>query len=620
MAKNIFNFILFIGVAVFISCKPSSSENTIELNAAMHSFSNYDKVQTTHLDWDVKVDFKHKHIAGIAKWKFKNLTKSNYIHFDTYDLILKNVKVNGKSVQYFQTPMNKDFGSGLSIPIRETDSIVSIEYRTGQKATALQWLSATQTAGKKLPFLFTQCESIHARSLLPCQDVPANRITYNAIVDVPEGMMAVMSAKNPTEKNADRIYRFDMEIPIPTYLIALAVGDIAYKPIDARCGIYTEPAMLDKAAAELSDIPAMMKAAEELGGKYRWGKYDVLIAPPSFPIGGMENPRLTFATPTIIAGDKSLVSLIAHELAHSWSGNLVTNATWNDLWLNEGFTTYFERRIMEKITDKSYTDMLWELGYQDLESDLIAMGKDSADTRLKVDLTHRHPGDAFSNIPYEKGAVFIRLLEESVGRTKFDPWLNNYFSHFAFTPTTTEECLRYMDTTLFRNDTSLKTKIQVTRWVYEPGLPENCPRSKPERFIHVDEKRIAFEQNGNATEIQPNKWTTHEWLHFLRGLPRPLDLEKMNSLDKTYNLTESTNSEIADEWYKLSINSNYRHAFAAMEQFLTQVGRKKFLEPLYTEMLKSKEGRKMALDIFENAKPNYHPQTAEKINTILKGK
>ena len=429
--------VLFATMAFLSACQPKESGNTLEFRKEFHSFSNFDVVRAKHLLWNVNVDFEHKQIEGMATWYFDNPKKEKFIHFDTYDLTIKKIKVNNKEVQYFLTPELPDFGSGLSIPIQENDSMVTIEYHTGPKASALQWLSPAQTAGKKMPFLFTQCESIHARSLLPCQDVPANRITYEAIVGVPKGMMAIMSAKNPTEKTADGIYNFTMEIPVPTYLIALAAGDLAYKAIDARTGVYSEPVMLEKSATELSDVPAMMQAAEALGGPYRWGKYDVLIAPPSFPIGGMENPRLTFATPTIIAGDKSLVSLIAHEMAHSWSGNLVTNARWNDLWLNEGFTTYFERRIMEKISGADYNEMMWELGFQDLQSDLKAMGDTHPDTRLQVDLTGRHPGDAFSNIPYEKGAVFLRMLEINCGRERFDKFMNAYFTKHAFIPTTT---------------------------------------------------------------------------------------------------------------------------------------------------------------------------------------
>lgn len=616
---RLLTFIMLLAISIN-ACKPSNSSNTIELNPKTHSFSNLEKVRTTHLSWDVKVNFDLKQISGQATWKFQNPTDEKYIHFDTYDLTIKKVTVNGKETQYFLTPMLKDYGSGLSIPIKDKDSVVMIEYNTGALATALQWLAPEQTAGKVMPYLFTQCESIHARSLLPCQDAPLNRITYDAKVQVPKGMMALMSAKNPTEKNVQGIYNFEMEIPIPTYLIALAVGDIAYKPIDLRSGVYTEPVMLDIAANELSDIPNMMKAAEALGGKYRWGKYDVLIAPPSFPIGGMENPRLTFATPTIIAGDKSLVALIAHEMAHSWSGNLVTNSNWNDLWLNEGFTTYFERRIMEKITDKTYTDMLWELGYQDMQSDLVNLGQTNPDTRLKVDLIGREPGAAFSNIPYEKGAVFLRMLEENIGREKFDLFINNYFSSNAFTPMTTEKCLEFMDKNLFGGDTNFRNKLLVKDWIYQPGLPSNCPHILPNRFMQVDTQRVQFEGNGSAIGLQTKTWSTHEWLQFLRKIKHPLPLPKMEDLDRVFNLTNTSNSEIADEWYRLAISSNYERAFPNMELFLGKVGRKKFLEPLYMEMMLTEKGKVMARNIFEKSKRNYHPLTAQKIAEIINSK
>lgn len=610
----------FIVFFFFYACNPPSSDNTIALNPETHSFSNIEKVRTTHLEWNAKVDFDLKQVSGTATWSFTNKNQEKYIHFDTYDLKIKKITVNGKETQYSLTPFVEGYGSGLSVPITGNDTVISIEYNTGANATALQWLAPEQTAGKKLPYLFTQCESIQARSLLPCQDAPANRITYNARLQVPKEMMAVMSAKNPTVRNENGIYHFEMEIPIPTYLIALAVGDIAYKAIDERSGVYTEPSMLDSAARELSDIPNMMKAAEELGGQYKWGKYDVLIAPPSFPIGGMENPRLTFATPTIIAGDKSLVSLIAHEMAHSWSGNLVTNARWDDLWLNEGFTTYFERRIMEKITDKSYTDMLWELGYQDMQSDLDNLGMTHADTRLKVDLKGRAPDDAFTNIPYEKGAVFLKMLEENTGREKFDAFINHYFSAHAFIPMTTEKCVEFMDQYLFDGDTASRNKLMVKQWIYEPGLPANCPHTLPARFIEVDSQRVHFEKSIAATDLKTKTWSTHEWLQFLRKISHPLPAAKMSDLDSVFKLTSSANSEIADEWYKLAIASGYEKAYPQMEIFLGRVGRKKFLEPLYMEMIKTPKGKEMALSIFEKSKMNYHPLTAKKIEKILNGK
>ena len=612
--------VLFAAMAFLSACQPKESGNTLEFRKEFHSFSNFDVVRAKHLLWNVNVDFEHKQIEGMATWYFDNPKKEKFIHFDTYDLTIKKIKVNNKEVQYFLTPELPDFGSGLSIPIQENDSMVTIEYHTGPKASALQWLSPAQTAGKKMPFLFTQCESIHARSLLPCQDVPANRITYEAIVGVPKGMMAIMSAKNPTEKTADGIYNFTMEIPVPTYLIALAAGDLAYKAIDARTGVYSEPGMLDKSATELSDVPAMMQAAEALGGPYRWGKYDVLIAPPSFPIGGMENPRLTFATPTIIAGDKSLVSLIAHEMAHSWSGNLVTNARWNDLWLNEGFTTYFERRIMEKISGADYNEMMWELGFQDLQSDLKAMGDTHPDTRLQVDLTGRHPGDAFSNIPYEKGAVFLRMLEINCGRERFDKFMNAYFTKHAFIPTTTADCLHDMDSLLFDGDTVKRNALLVRDWIFKPGLPANCPIPQPRRFVAVDSTRKLFEGTLAAKQMNTAGWTTHEWLQFLRKLPTPVPYEKMRELDLNFHFSTAGNCEIADEWYRVSLASGYEEAYGPMKEFLKTVGRKKFLEPLYGEMIKTPKGRAMATAIFKEAKDNYHPQTAQKIGALLEVK
>lgn len=612
--KPIYVFFLLFG---FYSCQTQNDSKQIHLNPLTHSFSNIEDVTTSHLDWKVSVDFEKKQIYGVAIWNFANKKNANEINFDIYDLSIKNVQVNGKVVKYSISDVDSNFGQGLSIPIHAGDSVVSIEYHTGANATSLQWLAPEQTSGKKLPYLFTQCESIYARSLVPCQDVPQNRITYDASVTVPKGMMALMSAKNPTQKNEQGEYHFEMEIPIPTYLIALAVGDIAYQAIDERTGVYTEPSNLGKVAQELSDIPAMMSAAEKIGGPYRWGKYDVLIAPPSFPIGGMENPRLTFATPTIIAGDKSLVSLIAHEMAHSWSGNLVTNALWHDLWLNEGFTTYFERRIMEEISGKEYTDMLWKIGEQDMESDFADLGKNNPDTRLQVDLNGRTPDAAFSNIPYEKGALFLKMLEENVGRKKFDIFMNAYFGQHSFQTMTTDTCIAFMDKYLFDGDSNARNKLLVREWIFQPGLPANSPVIKPKRFELVDKERSDFEKNGQTSALQSNLWSTHEWLHFLRKLPHPLSYDKMISLDKQFHLTNTENSEIAMEWFKLAIASKYEEAYSNLEVFLSRVGRKKFLEPLYGEMIQSEKGKEMAKRIFEKYKMNYHPLTALKIGKMI---
>ncbi len=606
--------LFLLAIIAIASCESiDSTYNTFPEGEKDHTNSNFDMATTKHLDWNAEINFDEKKINATAKWLFENKGTDELI-LDLKDIEVSKVLVSGKEVEYKVKSVD-EMGDALIIPITDKDSIAEITYSAG-KGTAIQWLAKEQTAGKKMPYLFTQCESIYARTLVPCQDAPANRITYNATVKVPSGMMAVMSAKNPKQKNEEGVYKFEMELPVVTYMIALAAGDIEYQAIDERSGVYTEPSMLAKCAKELEDIPSMIAAAEKLGGPYPWGNYDVLVCPPSFPIGGMENPRLTFATPTIIAGDKSLVSLIAHELAHSWSGNLVTNSNWNDLWLNEGFTSYFEKRIMEEITDKDYTEMLWEIAYQDLQADLKDFKEEKwADTRLKVDLKDRHPEESFSAIPYDKGALFLRTLEEAVGREVFDKWLTAYFAAHKFTPMNTGMAVKHMEENLDLQ----KADIDINEWIFKPGLPKKTAYVFPKRFEKVDNATKIFLDNPkNAEALNARSWSTHEWLYFLRKLPKPMDTKTLNSLDASYALTGIGNFEIADEWYLQAIASKYEKAYPAMEKFLKSVGRKKFLEPLYKELVKTDEGKKMALRILEEAAPNYHPLATKKMRTIVK--
>ncbi|MDQ3536123.1 MAG: M1 family aminopeptidase/hydrolase [Bacteroidota bacterium] len=400
-----------------------------------HSYSDPNTAVVRHLEWNAKVDFVNKIISGTAKLDIEKSPEADKIILDTKNLNINRVLLNnGNEATYYKGSENKILGAPLAISITPETTSIIVEYSTNPGAEALQWLEPNQTAGGEKPFLFTQSQAILARSWIPLQDSPGIRFTYKAIVQVPDDLMALMSAENPQSKKDDGIYTFTMEQPIPAYLMALTVGDINFQPIGARTGVYAEPSILSSAAYEFAKMEDMLLVAEKLYGAYKWDRYDVIVLPPSFPFGGMENPRLTFATPTILAGDRSLTSLVAHELAHSWSGNLVTNATWNDFWLNEGFTVYFERRIMEEINGSSYSEMLAALGYQDLietVDELEASGK-GEDTRLKLNLSDRDPDEGVSDIAYEKGYFFLRNVEELVGRNKFDEFLNNYFSQYAF--------------------------------------------------------------------------------------------------------------------------------------------------------------------------------------------
>ena len=579
-----------------------------------HTLSNASKVDIRHLHLDIKVDMDKKEISGSALWTINNNYKQNQLILDTYDLTIDSVAVDGKKVTHKLDAQIKFLGSALHIPIAENSKFVTVYYKTGRNARALQWLDPQQTYDKKHPFLYTQSESIYARSWLPCPDGPGIRFTYSARVAVPKGLMALMSAENTDVVNDTGVYTFRMEQPIPAYLMALAVGDLAFKGIDERTGVYAEKGMIEKAHWEFENVGRMVGTAEQLYGPYRWGRYDVLVLPPGFPIGGMENPKLTFCTPTIIAGDRSLVSLIAHELAHSWSGNLVTNATWNDFWLNEGFTDYFERRIMEQVMGKSYSDMLWELGYQDLVDNVTELGAKSKDTWLKLDLKNRDPDDGLTNIPYEKGCHFLKLIENLAGRDRFDHFLVKYFDEHAFKTITTESFLNYMDTCLIKDDTVLRKKLNTDEWVYGPGIPANCPRAEQELFSRVDAEREKFLRGTPPEQLAFIHWSTHEWLQFLRKMPPTLSVAQMKILDNAFNFTTTGNSEIADLWYILSIRGNYYAAYPAMEKFLSSVGRRKFLEPLYFEMLKTPQGQVMARQLYTKYRKNYHPLAQESLD------
>ncbi len=583
----------------------------------LHTLSNADSIDMKHLSLDLEIDLKTKKLGGWAIWDIDNNKSISILRLDNNNLKIDSVLVDGKYSSFSFGEKQEHLGAALLIPIEKTTKKVAIKYAASQNATALQWLEASQTTGKKYPFLYTQSESIYARSWVPCPDGPGIRFTYSARVKVPKGMMAVMSANgNPQQANDSGIYHFEMDKAIPAYLLALAVGDIRFKQVDERTGVYAEPEMIEKVHYEFADMGKMVISAEKLYGPYRWGRYDVIVLPPGFPIGGMENPKLTFCTPTVIAGDRSLVNLIAHELAHNWSGNLVTNATWDDIWMNEGFTVYFERRISEAMNDKTYVDMLWELGYQDLEAAVEDFGKDSRKTWLKQDLKGKDADEGLSDIPYEKGALFLCLIEQNVGREKWDAFLKQYFSEHAFQTITTEKFLTYLDKNLLKGDSALYKKLDINAWVYGPGIPSNAPRAAMQRFEQVNMQRSNFLKDNNALGLNTKGWTTHEWLHFLRKMPKPLSITQMNSLDAAFQFTHAQNAEIADLWFIMSLAANYEVAYPAMDKFLSVTGRQKFILPLYTEM--SKTGKtKMAKNVYQKYRANYHPLAQGKLDKIV---
>ncbi len=622
---NQFRYLLLLAIVAIImsncsqtdTIKKDNKEDMVPPKTAQdpHTFANPQKTLMNHLNLDIEVDFKEKKIFGTAEIKFEN-HNSEVLFLDTKGLDIQSVKIGDREVEFVLHDEIPEMGSALEIAIDTFTKAVKINYSTTEGAEALQWLSPSQTAGKKAPFLFTQSQAILARTWVPCQDSPGIRFTYNATVKVPENLLALMSAENPVEKTEDGVYTFSMHQPIPAYLLALTVGDVAYKKTGKRTGVYAEPSMLNSSAKELEDMENMLEAAEKLYGPYQWGQYDVIFLPPSFPFGGMENPRLTFATPTILAGDKSLVSLVAHELAHSWSGNLVTNATWNDFWLNEGFTVYFEYRIMEEVYGKDVSRMLSLISYSDLQKELEALDY-GEDTKLKLDLAGRNPDEGVTSIAYEKGYYFIKLIEQTVGKEAFDQFLNKYFGEHAFSSVSTEEFLFYLNENLLKNHPGSDSLININKWVYSTGLPENCPQIKSERVEKVLTLAKEFTGEGKVPKTEASKWMYQEWVLFLREIADSVDTQKMQVLDQNFNLSNSGNSEILFEWLMLAVKHNYQPAYGKLDHFLMNVGRRKFIAPLYEEMNANPKLQSMAKNIYKKARPTYHYVSINSIDKIL---
>lgn len=584
-----------------------------------HTFSHPEDVVMKHLDLNLTVDFEKKILSGTATITFENKTAATVLILDTRDLSIQRITQNEeeKPLTFHLGESKPHMGRELSIDIMPETKFIRISYSTSPDAGALQWLTPEQTAGKKSPFLFTQSQAILARTWAPVQDSPGIRFTYRATVRVPKGLMAVMSAENPQQKSADGVYQFNMPQPIPAYLLALAVGDFVFKPLDKRTGVYAEPVTIESAAWEFADLPKMVDTAETLYGPYDWGRYDVIVLPPSFPFGGMENPRVTFATPTILAGDRSLTTLVAHELAHSWSGNLVTNATWNDFWLNEGFTVYFENRIMEALYGKDVSDMQSLLGLEDLKETIADLGDTSRDTHLKLDLQGRDPDDGVSDIAYEKGHFLLLLMEQTVGRERFDAFLKKHFTSHAFQTIHTEQFIEEYKRDLIGNDSAAAAKIDIDKWVYGPGLPDNCPLIRSARFEAVEKQVDAWKKGTPAANLETKNYTTNEWLRFLRSMPASLTTKQMKELDDVFHFSKTGNSEILFCWLELVIANKYTESYPSLKTFLTQVGRRKFVKPLFAELVKTPEGKEFAKEIYTKARPNYHPITQETIDEIL---
>lgn len=577
--------------------------------------------RVTHVDLDLNADFDAKRVSGHAILTVLAAPGAKEIILDDDDLVIERITNadTGAALAYTVGADDPRLGAPLTIKLDGAKRI-RIDYASGDGAGALQWLPPEATSGKTRPFLFSQGQAIYNRSWIPTQDSPGIRQTWSARITVPQGITAVMSAEHLSPRDGEpagegrRAYRFRMTNPVPPYLIAIAAGDLAFRELGPRSGVWAEPQVIDAAATEFSDVEKMIDAAEALYGPYRWGRYEMIVLPPSFPYGGMENPMLTFLTPTIITGDKSNTDVVAHELAHSWSGNLVTNATWSDSWLNEGFTTYFESRIMEALYGPERVAVCLDLDWDEMQKNIADAGGPAApSTRL-----HGEPGATAGQLDYFKGSTFLRTIEHAVGRERFDAYLRGYFDRFAFQPQTSAGFLADIRKHLIKGDAGLEARLQLDRWVFQPGLPDNAVRVRSETLPRVDAIRQAFVAGGPASAIRTDGWKTQEWLRFLRGLPRQMSAPRLAELDRALGLSNSNNAYVRSAWLELAIANRYEPALPSLEGFVTRVGRGLLIRPLYAGLMAQGDwGKPIAERLFAKAKPGYHPATQRQIQRLI---
>ena len=607
---------LLLGGVLLAACTSANAEPD------PHSYAEPDKVSVRALALDLALDFDKKQLSGSASLALQwHDAEALTLVLDTRDLNIESVEAvdaegRASAAEFRLAERDPILGSALHIQLKNPVPTVRIHYHTSPKASGLQWMTPEQTASRKHPFMFSQSQAIHARSWVPLQDTPAVRFTYTAHISAPDSLRVLMSADNDAAHALDGDYRFVMKQAIPSYLLAIAVGELDVRETGPRTAVYAEPSLVTKAAKEFEDTEKMIAAAEALYGPYRWERYDILVLPASFPFGGMENPRLTFATPTIIAGDKSLVGLIAHELAHSWSGNLVTNVNAQHMWLNEGFTTYVENRIVESVYTQEVATMQLVVDDQELRTELKDLKP--RDQKLVTDLRGMDPDEALSGVPYDKGRWFLRFLESRYGRSAFDGFLRGYFDHFAFQSITTQDFLGYYSAHLEAQSPGKVSAAELNEWLHEPGVPANAPIAHSARFDAVDKAAADFLAGKLPAARLPAKyWVTSEWLRFVNALPAKPTVAQMKDLDKAWHLTGTGNGEIAFRWYVASVRAGYSEARPAIAEFVERIGRRKLVIPIYEELAKSEEGKRFAIAAYEKAKPGYHPLTQSSVEKVL---
>jgi leukotriene-A4 hydrolase len=576
-----------------------------------HSFADPSQGKTTHVAFDWSVDFDARVLRGSVTLTL-DAPRRGPLDLDTRGLTIEAVEDGDAGTLRFELGEDQPvLGRRLRIFRNEPLGVVTIRYTTSPEASALMWLEPSQTASGNHPFLLSQCQAIHARSIAPLQDTPAIRITYDATVAIPDGLSAVMSAAPGQAAGDASQLSFHMPQPIPPYLLAIAVGELDSRDLGPRTRVHAEPTVVDAAAQEFAEVEQMLEAAEGLFGPYEWERYDFIVLPPSFPLGGMENPRMTFLTPTLLAGDRSLVSVLAHELAHSWTGNLITNATNEDFWLNEGWTVYAERRIVEVLYGKEAAAQQARLGRVTLDETLKSREKAGKRTALSYDQAGLDPDGEFSKIPYEKGFLFVSALERAVGRARFDAFIKHYLSTFRFQSLTTAQFAELVGEAL----PDAAATVDIDAWLFTDGLPADAPTFESERLAKLSELATAWPDDPARLDQTTSDWTTTEALFFLSQLSE-LDAPDTEALGDWLGLRDTGNAELQCVWLARAAAADVDGIADELTAFVGRVGRTKLVVPVLQAMLEQPALSELARQLIERNHVRWHSSTRLAVATL----
>jgi leukotriene-A4 hydrolase len=579
-----------------------------------HSYVKPQQAKIKHIDFKLNVDFPSKAIQGQAVYHLDKTLKGS-LYLDNRKVQIVRIHADGKDLDWEMDKQDPIRGQRLHLKRLKGICSFVIDFVTDPQADALQWLSPQQTLGGEHPYLFSQCQAINARSIFPCQDSPSIRFTYSAEVVVPRPMIAVMAAAPQTiqtEGDLNRC-RFEMPQPIPSYLFALAVGNLSSRELGPRCRIYAEAEIVEEAAWEFAETENKLIEAEKMLGPYEWERYDLLVMPPSFPYGGMENPRLTFLTPTVIVGNRSYTHLVTHEMAHSWTGNLITNATWEDFWLNEGWTTYVQMRIDEILQGRDYAQMKIELGRGSMFAAMQRFGMESEHTRLRYDMSGVDPDEVFSSVPYYKGQAFLEKLENAVGRERFDTFISKYIESFKFQSLSTKAFLSFLKAQL---PDAVKA-VDVKKWIYKPGFPDDAPQTKSKLIDEVDACVAAYHEGNLPTGDEVRNWNPDQINLFLRRVMGAIPLEHCRHFEKIFDLSNGKDYALLSQYLALAVRSGDEEVLPRIDAYIEQVGRGIFLRPIVQAMAETAWSRDLIRPIVERYRDCHHPLTVRLLERIL---